>query len=77
MGLNSDSLFRIRTENRHNFVLILVRVPRDPFFDEGDRLSKINEPVVLTSEDVEEFLHRSDNRSAVGTSVPDQCFGSA
>jgi hypothetical protein len=36
----------------------LVRVPRDPFFAEGDKLCKINEAILLTIEDVEEFLHR-------------------
>jgi hypothetical protein len=35
-----------------------VRVPRDPFFAEGDKLCKINEAILLTIEDVEEFLHR-------------------
>lgn len=33
-------------------------MPRDPLFAEGDKLSKINEAILLTIEDVEEFLHR-------------------
>lgn len=36
---------------------VQVRVASDPFFEEGNRLCKVDEPIQLTVEDVEEFLH--------------------
>jgi len=37
---------------------VQVRSPSDPYFDEGNKLSKIDKPVFLVAEDIEEFLHR-------------------
>jgi len=37
---------------------VQVRGPGDPFFQDGDTLCKTSDPVILTVEDVEEFLHK-------------------
>ncbi|XP_023323226.1 uncharacterized protein LOC111697435 [Eurytemora carolleeae] len=37
---------------------VQVRGPNDPFFEDGDHLCKVNSPVSVTVEDVEEFLHK-------------------
>lgn len=37
---------------------VQVRPTSDPYFDEGNKLSKIDKPVFLVAQDIEEFLHR-------------------
>lgn len=37
---------------------VQVRPTSDPYFSEGDAVTKINTPTFLVAEDVEEFLHR-------------------
>jgi len=37
---------------------VQVRGPKDSFFQDGDEVCSVNDPVLLTVEDVEEFLHK-------------------
>ena len=59
MGVKGKIIYTLRPEiNINPYIYTKVRQSCDPYFGEGDAITKINSPTFLVAEDVEEFLHK-------------------